>query len=624
MAQGGGSGGIRQSIELTGDDAVRAAFTRLGDSGQKAFDGIRNSAGKAATGLDDLGTSASNSIRLFASLRATANGLQSGFGALVMVAGSLKTALGGLAAFEGVKFLKDQFSGTVKGLQELRNTASSTGLAKDTIKGLQNVLSDTGLAGERVAPALVQFSGALADARKNSVALGNSLFPNINVMKGIEGNAGAAAQGIATMKGAFSDIVTPANNLVKVFKGGLENAVTDASKPFETLGVNVNNFKRDAEGTDQLIQAVANGFVKLKQSNPALAVAALAKLFGEDDVLKWGAALERIAEVGLPKFKKAAQDAGQVPGKDADDNLTKYEIAVSRVGKAWEGLRQSAVNLVLPVDTAATNAFAASLEKVSKSFRDATQAFSEGGFSALNQQQVEELKAIWGGFSTFFADSVLPAITTGWDTALKTMFSSLTGWITDATQAMQSYTDGLTSGLKTALDWAGGQISSLSKSLGTLFDNSTITGGSIPTNAGGGIIRGPGTGTSDSILSWVSDGEAITRAKAVDYYGPGFFTALNRMTIPRETLAGMFRNMRGYSMGGMVEALSAPIMPRALPRYAAGGVVATPAAADGVPIHLHFPSGVTVPLIGPRQVIQTVIRESRRSAMVSAGRKPGI
>jgi hypothetical protein len=45
--------------------------------------------------------------------------------------------------------------------------------------------------------------------------------------------------------------------------------------------------------------------------------------------------------------------------------------------------------------------------------------------------------------------------------------------------------------------------------------------------ADGGIIRGPGTGTSDSILTRLSDGEGIVKAKAVQYWGEDFIHFLN-------------------------------------------------------------------------------------------------
>ncbi|MGW2040497.1 hypothetical protein [Streptomyces virginiae] len=56
------------------------------------------------------------------------------------------------------------------------------------------------------------------------------------------------------------------------------------------------------------------------------------------------------------------------------------------------------------------------------------------------------------------------------------------------------------------------------------------------TKARGGIIRGPGTSTSDSIPAMLSDGEYVLRASAVDRLGLGTLDALNEGRTPRAAL----------------------------------------------------------------------------------------
>lgn len=53
-----------------------------------------------------------------------------------------------------------------------------------------------------------------------------------------------------------------------------------------------------------------------------------------------------------------------------------------------------------------------------------------------------------------------------------------------------------------------------------------------PGEATGGPIRGPGTGTSDSIPAKLSDGEYVIDAKTVDALGPDFFQKLQQMFNP--------------------------------------------------------------------------------------------
>jgi len=64
-------------------------------------------------------------------------------------------------------------------------------------------------------------------------------------------------------------------------------------------------------------------------------------------------------------------------------------------------------------------------------------------------------------------------------------------------------------------------------------------GGVVPGFAGGGVIYGPGTGRSDSILARVSAGEGILTAEAVEHYGRGIVTALNSKRLPKFANGGL-------------------------------------------------------------------------------------
>lgn len=71
---------------------------------------------------------------------------------------------------------------------------------------------------------------------------------------------------------------------------------------------------------------------------------------------------------------------------------------------------------------------------------------------------------------------------------------------------------------------------------------SGATGGEIktPRFADGGQFRGPGTGTSDSILARVSMGEYISTNSATNFWGADFFDSLNKKMLPTS-----FLNMLG-------------------------------------------------------------------------------
>ena len=74
------------------------------------------------------------------------------------------------------------------------------------------------------------------------------------------------------------------------------------------------------------------------------------------------------------------------------------------------------------------------------------------------------------------------------------------------------------------------------------YNDSSQGGGGYNSHAEGGDIRGPGSGTSDSILARLSNGEFVMKAKSVAAYGSTFMHAINNMTFP------------GFAMGGLVPA----------------------------------------------------------------------
>ena len=116
--------------------------------------------------------------------------------------------------------------------------------------------------------------------------------------------------------------------------------------------------------------------------------------------------------------------------------------------------------------------------------------------------------------------------------------------------------------------------------------------------AGGGMIHGPGTGTSDSIMARLSSGEFVMRAAAVRHWGSGFMSNLNR-----------------FAGGGMV-------MPsRGVPSFADGGMVTR--GQHGAVVNLNFPGG-SFSLYGDNETVGALTREARRAGMLQGGRPAGV
>jgi hypothetical protein len=132
--------------------------------------------------------------------------------------------------------------------------------------------------------------------------------------------------------------------------------------------------------------------------------------------------------------------------------------------------------------------------------------------------------------------------------------------------------------------------------------------------AGGGRISGPGTGTSDSILAWLSDGEFVVRAAAVRKYGSNLFAALNSLQLPKGAL-------QGFNLGGLVDAMSVSL---ATPRYAlASGGPIEPAKSQRLHnINLTIDRETISGLLAPDDVADKIFRYTTKRQMNRAGRRP--
>lgn len=127
---------------------------------------------------------------------------------------------------------------------------------------------------------------------------------------------------------------------------------------------------------------------------------------------------------------------------------------------------------------------------------------------------------------------------------------------------------------------------------------------SIPGAATGGVLRGPGTGTSDSMLVKMSNGEGVLNARAVRHFGPELVHQLNRLEIPK------------FATGGVLGAPSIiPDIPTPSPELLARAQA--PALGDYGTVNFQFPGAA------PMQVLATpdTATELRRLALKFARTK---
>jgi TP901 family phage tail tape measure protein len=138
----------------------------------------------------------------------------------------------------------------------------------------------------------------------------------------------------------------------------------------------------------------------------------------------------------------------------------------------------------------------------------------------------------------------------------------------------------------------------------------TVFGPQLPGFATGGIVKGPGTGTSDSILARLSNGEGIINAAAVKRLGAGFIHAINKGYIP------------AFANGGVVSGLNNALTSNSIRAIPSIGVV--PPAANlgptGRPITLVLGNGETIEAVTQDQDPARKLQRSLRQKNLN---KPG-
>lgn len=114
--------------------------------------------------------------------------------------------------------------------------------------------------------------------------------------------------------------------------------------------------------------------------------------------------------------------------------------------------------------------------------------------------------------------------------------------------------------------------------------------------AEGGLVRGPGSGTSDSIPARLSNGEYVIKAASVRKVGTRFLDALNGATMPGSMRAGV-------------------------PAFASGGLVGDVAArsvrgTSGAPT-VNVPISISVPESTSREDSERIARDTARAAQAA-------
>lgn len=231
-----------------------------------------------------------------------------------------------------------------------------------------------------------------------------------------------------------------------------------------------------------------------------------------------------------------------VAGQSGGISQSQYEVDVAKVKEGTDQAVQILTDGYARVDAAQAdwhNGAKAALKDYADAAMNVAAQVNQG-FSTLSTDMEGSL-ADWvkGGklsFKTFEADfenmlahMVTKALLAQAETALLSMFSPSAGAFTGLGGSAADYS---------AIGSGGGMPSNYS----------LATAG----HADGGKIKGAGTGTSDSILARLSNGEYVQTADAVDYYGEQFMDDVRAKRLPRYAEGGMVGSGGGGGGGGQL------------------------------------------------------------------------
>ena len=155
--------------------------------------------------------------------------------------------------------------------------------------------------------------------------------------------------------------------------------------------------------------------------------------------------------------------------------------------------------------------------------------------------------------------------------------------------------------LTRALDRLNGFIESLISSRpppGSGGQGTVAVRGAAGGQAAGGMIRGPGSGTSDSIMAMLSNGEFVINNNTRRFFGSTFFHGLQAYA-----RSGGKGKLPGFATGGLVGALGSAFEP-----------VTQAMGTGGAPVHIHLPGGDTMRLREGEDTVNTVKTMMNREA----------
>jgi hypothetical protein len=487
-------------------------------------------------------------------------------GSLIGMSGGLKTFFSVFTVVEGVRKAFDLAGQSMKDFRQVASTAAGTGFDPEFVKAFNMAMTNAGLAGEKSAGALAQFSGAAYDALAKWKETNKELLASQGNFKMVGDAVNTAAQNMSIARGGLGKV---SDGLVKVTRGA--EKLEENRDVFASIGVDISKFV-DATGRlnlNKLAEATGKALEIKRQLQPAAAGRGGSLLFGEDDITRLSTAINDLTG-NLQKYLDAAKKLPPTPQDLA--NQKAYDQAIGAVNLKLKEFRDNATASGLSLDTDMAKGILKALT----------------GFDALGKKANEtadtirvSLTSAWADVTKAYTDFVA-AEQSGNETR-KTMWTDLGTWIVDS---WTSTTNKLYELLRSFFSWLYEKANAAASALTSLGAASGAPGGNLEGYASGGMVRG--RGGIDNIWARLTNGEFVMRPAAVQHWGPQLLASMN--------------------------ALRGPV-----PGFAEGGLVGAAAGAPGTPVTLVL-DGQRFSMMSDNAVAESLLRVARKRNMLSAMR----
>lgn len=560
--QAGGSVARQTGVSLEDTAASIALLANNGIKGSDAGTLLKSAllklsapSDQASGALQELGVSAFDAQGNFVGMEALFGQLQAASKRMTPEMYAMDTALafGSDAARLAGVAAKDGAAGFDKMRDAMNQEGSASKLAAAQNQGLPGVIERLKNAAETLAITLFEkIQGPLSSIGDGLTGFTNKMqdaFENPAVSQAA-GNIGAALSTIGTAFGNVLSAVGPslvsglsdAVNLIVRFKDFLIPLVAGLAA-YKTVMLAITI----ATKAWAAVQALLN--IALTANPIGLIIAAIAGLVAGIVLLyNRNETFRKIVQVTWAAIKNVI---GAVWGWLSTTVFPGLKAAFTVIGAAATWLWNNAIT---PAWNGIKEVIGLAWEVASDLFDNWKRAMDLLGQGALWLWN-NAISPAWEGIKTAisaawnFVSPILDKFSAGWD-ALKSGISGASSAIKDAVTSAFS---GLAAVIKAPLKVLGTFLASIpSEVFGFQVpgaDKLNSWGKSLQGFAAGGMVRGAGTGTSDSILAWLSNGEGVVTAKGMKNGGAGIVAALNSGWVPSAAYLHDMMRAPGYAEG---------------------------------------------------------------------------